>query len=476
MATDRGHSGAERVDRLGTGSISKLLFEFAVPAIIGIVVNGLYNVIDAAFLGHGVGSIGLAATTVAFPTMVVFMALSMLIGQGGNALAAIRLGEGRRDEAERILGNAFALLAIMGVAVAVIGLFAIDPLLRLSGATDDVLPYSRTFVRIVCAGFIFQGVGLGINNFIRTAGEPGWALGTMVIGTFTCILCNYLFVIRWGFGIAGSAWATVLGQAVSSIAVTGFFCSRKASFRFHLRNLRLDLSLDREVLALGLAPCALQMASAIVNIVLNNVLVIYGSTSAIGSEGALAVIGVIGKIAAFAIFPILGVAMGAQPLLGYNYGAHRFDRVRRTFRTAVIWGTVIVCALFAFIQLFPSVVVGLFGIEPELTAFANQGLRIYTASFPIVAFQIIGSNYFQATGQPVKAMFLSLTRQLIFLIPLTYALPQVLPALVPQVSSLLAICFAAPCSDLLSFMFTTAFIAHDFRRLARIGAQEASTA
>lgn len=468
MSNESGNSGAARVDRLGTGSISKLLLEFALPAIIGVVINGLYNIIDAIFLGHGVGALGLAATTVAFPTMVILMAFSMLVGMGGNALAAIKLGEGKLQETEKILGNSLVLLVFAGIVVGAIGIFAVDPLLRVSGATDEVMDYSRTFLRIICAGFIFQGIGYGINNFIRTAGEPNTALGTMIIGAVVCIALNYLFVLRLHFGVAGSAMATICGQAVSAVVVIRFFLSKKASFKLRACNLKLDGRLARKILLLGLAPFALQLSAALVNIVLNNVVVIYGAMNIIGSEGGLAAVGVIGKVAMLAVFPVIGVSMGAQPLLGYNYGARNIRRVKKTFGVAVLWATVIITLLTLLIQIFPVVVSGFFGIGQDLMDFTATALRIYTITLPIVGFQIIGSNYFQATGQPFKSMFLSLTRQLIFLIPLLYFLPQVLPSFFTAIDGLLAVFCAAPCSDLLATVTTLIFVIVENRRLNRM--------
>ncbi|MBQ6586656.1 MAG: MATE family efflux transporter [Coriobacteriales bacterium] len=453
---------------MGSGSINKLLLEFSIPAIVGVVVNGLYNVIDSIFVGQAVGELGLAATTVAAPIMIVFMALSMLVGQGGNALSAIRLGEGKLKEAERILGNSVTLLLICGVIVILLAMFAIDPMLKISGATPDSMAYSRTFVRIVCLGFVFQGIGMGINNFIRTAGDPNRAMTTMIIGAVVCIVFNYLFVMRFGWGVAGSALATILGQFASAISVMAFFLNKKAPFRFRVENLHLDLHLAKEILTLGMASFLLQVAAAVVNLLLNNLLNKYGAQSIIGSDGALAVMGVVAKVGMFCFFPILGISIAAQPILGYNYGAQLFRRVRTTLFTAMLWATAVGFCFFLVAMILPGPIAQLFGIEDELLHFAIPGLRINLCCLCFIGAQIVGSNYFQATGQPLKSIILSLTRQFLFLIPLMIWLPTVIPGIFPQYDAVMGIIFAYPASDILAFFTTAAFVIVELRKINRL--------
>lgn len=460
-------SGQARVDRLGTASVPGLMFEFAIPAIAAVVINAFYALIDSIFLGRGVGAIGLATTTIAQPMMSALIALGSLVGNGGNALAAIRLGEGRRDQAEKILGNSLLMLLVAALVIFLVSRLLLDPILVLSGATAESLPYSRSFMRILCVGFVFQGIGMGLNNFIRTAGAPQRALFTMVIGAVVCIVFNYLFVLRLGWGVEGSAWATVIGQAVSAAAVLAFFLNDRAPFRLHLANLRPDFKICRHTLAMGTPSFAIQVAAVVVNLVLNAMLAIYGAQHVIGADGALAGLGVVTRLAMFTVFPCIGVAMAAQPLLGYNYGARNFGRVRAFFKVSVLWATGIMVFFWVVVHLFPEQLIGLFGVDQELMVFAVRALEIYLAALPVVGFQIIGSHYFQATGQPLKSIILSLSRQGLFLVPLLLLLPRLLPALFPSVSGLLALCFALPLADLLATVTTALFITPELRRLPR---------
>lgn len=464
----------EKVMRLGTAPVGRLLFEFGVPAVTAIVLNGLYNVIDSVFLGQAMGKIGLAATTVAAPPMTILLAICMLAGAGGNALAAILLGEGKRDRAEMALGNTMFIVLVEAIPVAIVATFGLDPILRFVGATDETLPYARLFMQIICYGFIFNNIAFGINNFIRTAGAPYLALATAAMGTVVCIGLNYLFVLVFGWGVAGSASATVLGQVASSAWVLWYFTrSKKAPFKLRARCLRPEGKLCLRILAMGLAPFALQCAAAINQMAGNFVISGLGALDPIGTDGALASIGVVMKIVMFSIFPAIGVATAAQPILGFNVGARKYDRVKRTFFAALGTATVILTALFAVVHIWPVQLVAMFGVEQELMDFSIDALKVMTILLPIVSIQIIGSNYFQATGQPMKSAILSVTRQIIFQLPLYFIIPAVVPGLFPGVSQLFSFCFAFPVSDGLSIVFCGIFLLVEIRRLNGRLAQEA---
>lgn len=468
---DKPKGGQNRVSRMGTDSIPKLMAEFAVPAVLGVVINGAYNLIDSVFLGHGAGEIGLSAITVAGPTMAVFLALAMLIGNGGNALCALRLGEGKHDEAENILGNTFtiALLASVLFAVCAHIPFFIEPLLSLSSATDVVRPYARTFIQIVSLGCAFQVIGMGINNFIRTAGAPNRALVTMVIGAVACTVFNAIFVLGMGLGVAGSAWATVCGQALSCVSVLWYFIKTPGvPLRLRRKYLKIKPGLVRSIVVLGLASFAIQVGGVVVNIVVNFVLVKYGAMSAIGADNALASIGVVQRIAMFVVFPLIGVSIAAQPLLGFNYGAKLLRRVKTTLKVAALGATCIGAAAWVLIMVFAPQIVAFFGIaEKSLVDFTAFALRVQLFMLPLVGSQIVGSNYFQATGQPAKSIMLSLTRQIIFLVPMLLILPQILPSIVPALDPLDAVYFSTPVADFLSIFTTAVFVFIEWRKLTR---------
>jgi putative MATE family efflux protein len=458
----------EQVDRLGTAKITKLMLEFAIPAIIGLVVNGLYNIIDAAFLGHGIGQVGRATATVAMPIMTVGMAISILIGQGGNALTALRLGAGKHDEAEKVMGNTFTLTIIASfICVTAIFLF-MDPLLSLSGATAETWESARVFLSIVGGGMILQFFGMGFNNFIRTAGDPNRAFYTMVIGTLVCIALNYLFVIVFGWGVAGSAWATIIGQGVSAVLVFWYFVwSRKAPFKLRRNCLKLEWRFVTSILALGSAPFVLQIGNALFGFILNNQLKILGAQHVITATGALDSIGVVGRIAMFAIFPILGAAFAAQPLFGYNYGARNYARVKTTLKIAMIWVTAIGLFFWALIHIIPEPIVMIFGITDDLLAFTVNALKVQVFLMPLIGVQAVATQYFQSTGQPLKAMFLSLTRQILYLIPLIYLLPLVITRVLPSLAPLDGVYYAFPVSDIFSISTCVIFMLFELRGLNR---------
>lgn len=466
----------ERVTRMGTASIPKLIVEFAVPSILGMLVNGAYNVIDSIFLGQAMGELGLSTATVAMPIMTVFMALAMLVGNGGNALAALRMGEGQPKEAERSLGNTVTLSIVLWLIVAVVVHVpaCIDGVLGVSGATAENWESSKAFIQIISMGFIFQIIGMGVNNFIRTAGAPNRALGTMIVGAVACTVFNFLFVMVLGWGVQGSALATIAGQAVSCGCVLWYFTlTKNVPMRLHRAGMALRGRTVRMILALGLASFATQAGMAVVNFVLNNLLNLYGAQTALGADGALASIGVVTRVAMFSVLPLIGVAIAVQPLLGFNYGAHLFARVRKTLWCGSIGATGIAVVLWALVHLFPDQIVGFFGItEDGLSDFTVFALKVQLFMLPFIGFQIVGANYFQATGQPAKSVFLSLTRQILFLIPLLIVLPMVMPRLMPQFTGLDALYFATPMADFLAIFTTAVFIVLELKRLHKLQAGE----
>ncbi len=469
----------DKVTRMGSASIPKLIVEFAVPSILGMLVNGAYNLIDSIFLGNAMGEIGLATATVAMPIMTVFMAIAMLVGNGGNALAALRMGEGNRDEANRALGNTVTLSIIFALIIAFVAHIpaTINGLLTVSGATAEDWDYAQKFIQIISLGFIFQCIGMGVNNFIRTAGAPNRALMTMVIGAVACTGFNYLFVMVLGWGVEGSALATVCGQAISCATVLWYFTITKhVPMKLKFTFMRLKGNTVRMILSLGLASFAVQAGMAVVNFVLNNLLNLYGSQSVYGAEGALASIGVVQRVSMFSVLPLIGMSIAIQPLLGFNYGAKLYPRVKKTLWCGIIGATGIGVILWATVHIFPDAIVGFFGISDDnLRGFTSFALRIQLAMLPFIGFQIVGSNYFQATGQPLKSIFLSLTRQILFLIPLLFVFPQILPALPWHLTSLDALYFATPAADFLSIFTTLIFILLEMKRLRKLESGEVTS-
>ncbi len=467
IAEAEGERKALSTDRLGEKSVIKLLMEFSIPAIIMMTFNALYNIVDAVFLGQAIGDSGIAVTTLAFPVMILLMGLSALAGQGGNALAAIQLGEDKIDEVERTLGNTVLLLLVIAAIIATAGIFFIDPILAIVGTTPELHEQGKTFIQILMVGFVCQCIGMGANNFLRTEGKPMLALGTSVLGTIVCIIMNYVLVMAAGFGVAGSAFATIIGQGVGGIPVILYLARGKdAPFHLKLSRMKPDFRLWSTILSLGLASFIMQVANAVINAILNQTLAYYGALDPIGASGALAAIGVASRVNGIAFMPAIGVLMGAQTLIGYNYGARKWKRVLKAFWLGALFATIILTSFFILIHIIPSPIVQLFGVDGSLEQFCIYALQIMTAMFPLVGFQMMSSNYFQSTGQPLKASLLSLTRQVLFLIPLLILLPMYLPNFL-DVTSLQSVCFTYPIADVLSILTTSAFIIPEIIKLNR---------
>jgi len=454
-------------DRLGTKSILKLLFEFSIPAVIMMTFNALYNIVDSIFLGQAVGEMGIAVTTLAFPIMILLMGLSALAGQGGNALAAIQLGEDRIDAVERTVGNTVFLLLLIAAIIAFAGIVFIEPILAVVGTTPELHDLTKTFVQILMIGFVFQCVGMGANNFLRTEGKPMLALGTSVLGTVVCIIMNFVLVMWMGFGVAGSALATIIGQGVGGAPVIWYLVRGKdAPFHLKLSRMKPDFRLWGTILSLGVASFIMQVANAVISSILNQTLAYYGAADPIGSAGALAAIGVASRINGFAIMPAIGVLMGAQTLIGYNYGARKWGRVLKSYWLGALFATIILTGFFVLIHVIPGPIVQLFGVEGALEQFCIYALQVMTVMFPLIGFQMMSGNYFQSTGQPLKASLLSLTRQVLFLIPLLLLMPPFLPGII-GVTSLQAVCFTYPTADVLSIITTGAFIIPEIVKLRK---------
>lgn len=459
-------------DRLGTAGIGRLLVEFSIPSIIAMVCGSLYNIVDTMFLQIAVPEVGAAVTQLAFPVQTVLMGFSMLAGIGGNALAAIELGRGHKDQVEKILGNTASLLVLLGVATAIAGTVFIGQLLALLGTTDELWEPTRTFVQIVCVGFILQSLGMGMNNFLRTAGKPNFALGTSALGTGACAALNALLVLGAGWGVAGSALATVLGQGVGMVPVMWYFMfSKKAPFHLHARNLVLDARLALRIMALGLASFVMQAANSVVTVVLNYVITKYAAADPIGPTAALATISIVWKVLGLCYTMIIGVTAGAQPILGFNVGAREWPRVLRAFKLACLGSAGIATACWLFFEIAPQVALIPFSVSDELLPFACLTMRVFAIWLPFVGYQMMGSSYFQSSGQPLKSTILELTRQVLFLIPLYLLFPPFAMS-VFGVSGLVGVILCVPLSDVLAFITTTVFVVLEVRRLKRLAATE----
>ncbi|WP_244985909.1 MATE family efflux transporter [Anaerosalibacter bizertensis] len=443
-----------RSKQLGEKNIGKLLIEFSIPAIIGMLVNALYNIVDRIFIGKGVGSLGIAGIFVGYPISLILMAFGMLIGLGGNALVSIKLGQKKEEEAEKILGNSFTLLLLISVGVGILGLLTLEPLLKAFGASETILPYSVDYMKIILFGAPLQSIGFGLNNFIRGEGNPKMAMGTMLIGAILNTILDPIFIFIFNMGIKGAALATIISQGASSIWVLSYFFKGKGLLKLKGENLKLKKSIIKEIISIGLAPFSMQIAASMVTVLLNNNLKNYGGDIATSSMA------VINSITMLVLMPIFGINQGAQPIIGYNYGAKKYDRVKETLKLAVLFATIIVTIGFIFTQTIPEKLIGLFGKnEKELIQVASRAMRINLSMLPIIGFQIVSSNYFQAIGKPKQAMFLSLSRQVLVLIPALIILPKFF--------QLTGVWLAGPVSDVIASIITAQFLIKDLKHLGK---------
>lgn len=441
----------DRAAQIGERKIPDLLLNFSYPAIIGMVVNATYNVVDRIFIGRGVGALGIAGATIGFPIMIVLMAFGMLVGIGANSLVSIRLGQKKREEAERIIGNAVTLLVFFAVILTTVGLIFLKPLLLLFGASENILQYAYEYVSIILMGTIFQAIGFGMNHFIRGEGNPKRAMLTMLIGAILNMILDPIFIFVFKLGIRGAAIATVISQMVTAVWVLSYFLGKKSLLRIHLRNLRLDKRLVKNILSIGSAPFAMQMAASTMNAILNNQLQSYGGDIAISTMG------VIYSIAFMIIMPVIGLNQGAQPIIGYNYGAMKYDRVKKTLLLAILSATIWVTLGFVVTQLFTGSIIQMFSKNEELLEMGERAMRIFLMMLPIVGFQVVSSSYFQAVGKPKHAMVLTLSRQVLFLIPMIIILPRFF--------GLRGIWFAGPAADLASSLLTATWLMIEIRQL-----------
>ena len=375
---------------LGTERIGKLLVQYSIPAIIGMTITSLYNIIDSIFIGHGVGPLGIAGLAIALPLMNLASAFGSMVGIGASSLMSIKLGQNDMKSAHSILGNVVLLNTIVGLSFTAVTLTFLDPILYFFGASEVTIPYARDFMRIILAGNVVTHIYLGLNDMLRASGYPTKAMFVML----TAVVCNCIFnpllIFGFGWGIQGSATATVIAQTVAMSIELHHFSCRKSFIHFQRSIFRLK----------------------------NN-----GGGLYIGAYG------IVNRVVLLFVMVVAGLNLGMQPIVGYNYGARKYDRVKRTLRQGILVATCVTTAGFLLSHIFPVQISMLFTTNEELLAVAEQGLKVVTIVFPLVGFQIVTSSFFQSIGKAQKAIFLSLTRQMLFLIPLLAILPSHLGSL-----------------------------------------------
>lgn len=402
---------------LGTEPIGKLLKNYAVPAIIAMTASSLYNIIDSIFIGHGVGPLAIAGLAVTFPLMNLSAAFGTLVGVGATTLISVLLGQKNYEIANKVLGNVVILNTVIGLLFMSAALALLDPLLYFFGASENTIVYAREYMRIILAGNIITQLYLGLNSVLRASGQPKKAMFLTILSVLINTAVAPVLIFWLNMGISGAAIATVLAQTVSLTIILKHFSNKDNVLHFNRKIFRIEWRIAKDSLAIGLAPFLMNSAACIVTLFINQQLKKYGGDLAIGAYG------IVNRISFLFIMINMGFNQGMQPIAGYNYGRRNYTRVKAVMWTTVKYATAVTCTGFLIALLFPQQAVSIFTSDPQLIELSSKGLRMLTLAFPFVGFQMVSSNFFQCLGMVNKAILLSMSRQILFLIPCVYILP-----------------------------------------------------
>lgn len=451
---------------LGTDSLSRLLFRYALPAIIAQVAASLYNIVDSIFIGQGVGPLAISGLALTMPMMNLTAAFGAMIGAGSAALTSIRLGQGNKPAAERILGNVVLLNVVLGVVLMAFGLLYLDELLYFFGASDQTLPYAREYMRIILYGNVITHLFHGLNCMLRVAGYPNKAMKITIIAVVLNAILDAVFILWLKWGIAGSAWATVIAQMLAVVVQWVHFSDVKSFLRFRSEAFRFRWDIIKNIITVGMAPFMIQSCACVVVILVNNTLGEYGGDLSIGAYG------IANRVAFLFTMVVMGFTQGMQPIVGYNYGARAYDRVLKTLWMTVGWSVATTTFGFLLCEVFPYQVVRIFvsedgsGSATQLIEASARGLRILVLMLPLVGFNIVAGNLFQHIGKPKRAILLSVSRQMLFLVPLIYFLPRYMAAD--------GVWYSIPIADLLSTLLAALLLFQQIRKFKQSPSSEVS--
>lgn len=435
---------------LGTEKIGKLLTQYAIPAIIAMTASSLYNMADSIFIGQGVGPLAISGLALTFPLMNLAAAFGSLVGVGASTLVSVKLGQKDYEGANKVLGNVLVLNVILGLAFTVIFMFLLDPILYFFGASEQTITYARDYMNIILVGNVVTHMYLGLNAVLRSSGFPRLAMyATLASVVINCIL-NPIFIFGFGWGIKGSAWATVISQVISLTGQMVHFSRPTQLLHFKKGIYRLKKEIVKGIIYIGMSPFLMNFCSCVIIILINRGLKEHGGDMAIGAYG------IVNRIAFLFVMIIMGFNQGMQPIAGYNFGARQYSRVTEVTKLTMMWAVGVATAGFLMCQLFPSAIVRIFTEYDELINEAVYGLHIVFAVFPIVGFQMVATNFFLSIGMSKKAIFLSLTRQMLFLIPCLLILPPLMGTL--------GVWISIPIADTTATIVTTIVLINQFRK------------
>lgn len=445
---------------LGSEPVSSLLRRFAIPSVIAMLVSALYNMVDQLFIGHSIGVLGNAATNVAFPLSMVCTSIGLLCGIGGAANFNLCMGRREPEHAKSYVGSAISMLAILGVILCVAVQLFLRPMMLLFGATPDVIDYACTYTRITSIGFPFLIVTIGGSNLIRADGSPKFSMLCTLVGAIVNTILDPLFIFVFHMGMAGAALATITGQ-ILSFALVVFYLRGFKTLPLSLSDLKPNMACWARIAALGATPAFNQVAMMVVQIVMNNTLTHYGSNSVYGSDIPLACAGIISKVNMLFFSFVIGISQGLQPIVSFNFGAQKYDRVKDAYKKAVFAATAISIVAFLCFQFFPRQIIGIFGSgSEEYLHFAERYFRIFLFFTFLNGIQPVSSNFFTSIGAPKKGIFLSLTRQIIFLLPLLL--------IFPYLFGIDGVMYTAPIADLAAASVSIVMVVREFKIMAEL--------
>lgn len=448
--------GQKTPTALGTENIGKLLMQYAVPAIIAMTASSLYNMVDSIFIGHGVGTMAISGLALTFPLMNLAAAFGSLVGVGAATLISVKLGQKDYDTAQRVLGNVFVLNILLGVAFTVIVMAFLDPILYFFGGSDETVGYARDYMYIILLGNTITHLYLGLNAVLRSSGHPQKAMYATIATVIINTILDPVFIYGFGWGIRGAAIATIVAQIISLMWQLWIFSSKEELLHFHRGIFRLKRKIVFDSLAIGMSPFLMNMAACFIVILINQGLKKYGGDLAIGAFG------IVNRLVFIIVMIVMGLNQGMQPIAGYNFGAKQYERVTKTLKLTIIYATGVTTFGFIIGMLFSDTVVGIFTSDAELIELSAKGLRIVVMFFPIIGFQMVTANFFQSIGMASKAIFLSLTRQMVVLFPCLLILPRFFGAA--------GVWYSMPISDLLASLIAGTMLVWQFRKF-RVQAQ-----
>ena len=440
--------------------IGKLIMKFSIPCVIAMVVNALYSIVDQIFIGQGMGYIGNAATNVTFPFIVLALGFSLLLGDGAAAFYSIKLGEKNKEEGAKAIGNAIILMVILGLIFLLVGYIFMEKLLWCFGATNTNISIALDYMRIILIGFPFMILAAGLNSIIRADGSPEYAMLAMIVGAVTNIILDPIFIFTFDMGVKGAAIATIIGQILSCM-VSVMYLKKFKNIKFKREYLKLDINVSKTIMLFGVSSLITQVAVTVIIIVSNNMLKDYGAQSIYGSDIPLSAIGIVMKVNELLIGVVIGIAIGGQPILGYNYGAKNFTRVKDTYFMLIKIATVVSIIGFIIFQFFTQSIINLFGQNDSLyNEFALKSFKIFLSLCMFIGFELTTCVFFQAIGKPAKALILTLCKQTFFIVPLMIILPKFF--------GFLGVLYAGPCSEILSVVVTIILITSELKKYSKL--------